>query len=827
MNRIVTTTIALSLIAILGTAAEGKPNIVIILADDLGSADLSCLGSDIRTPNIDSLVTNGVSCAQAYATAPVCAPSRAGLLTGRYQHRFGFEDNPGPFLRSPDIEAGMDLNERTIADRLRKLGYVTGMVGKWHDGKEKKFQPPARGFDEFYGFNNGAQRYLNVDSSKTPMMRGTKPEKHGQGYLTDTFGKEAVAFVERHHAKPFFLYLSFNAPHGPLTANEKYLNKYAAIKDPKRRAYAAMIDAIDVNVGALLNKLRGHKIEKNTLVIFLSDHGGVRGKKGTWASNGLLRAGKGTLYEGGLRTPMIFQWKGKLPAGGTVKHPVTTLDLLPTAISAAGGQIENRWELDGVNLMPFLSGEKTGRPNLTIYWRLNEMWAVRDGDWKVVKDRGIAGPKLFDLAKDPNEKKDLAGTDAVKVKELTEKFEAWASTVERPRFGWWQGVGKRIEEWNKVDAEKHKQLPADGLAQEQTDLNAEDITYQGEKKRPNLTKPIIDTKPKDLGDGIPVGSLAESDGDEQAILKLSEQIAAGKFNNVDSLLIAHKGKLLLESYYRKGRPNLPHYQMSITKSMVALALGRAMQLGHIKDLNTPVVNYLKKVDQTKLVPGATLVTISECLNMHSGIRIPIEKAKAAMRERDKLKGQGQAQAFLSLSDPITAESKQHKYQGADPSLVIQVLDAVVPGSAKDFIRKEFYDKLGFKNYLWQDDVSGLPKAAAGMSLRSRDMLKVGLMIAQNGKWNGEQLWSEEYIRKAVSPLHTNPVGHTYGYLWWGHDMESNGKKHRCISARGAGGQFIFILPSVELIVVVTSHNNKDMRSPMQFTSEQIVPAFLN
>ena len=839
MFRSVIAILFFSIVASVTNSVAERPNIVLILADDLGSADLSCLGSDIRTPNIDSLAAGGVSCAQAYATAPVCAPSRAGLLTGRYQHRFGFEDNPGPFRRSPDIEAGLDLDERTIADRLKQLGYATGMVGKWHDGKEAKFQPPARGFDEYYGFNNGAQRYLNVDTSKTPMMRGTKPEKHGPGYLTDTFGKEASEFIERHHSKPFFLYLSFNAPHGPLTASEQYLKKYESIKEPKRRAYAAMVDAMDHSIGLVLKKLREHDIEKNTLVIFLSDHGGVRGKKGTWASNGSLRAGKGTLYEGGLRTPMIFQWKGRLARGGTFKHPVTTLDLLPTAVAAAGGTIDNAWKLDGVDLMPWLSGKQTDRPHQTHYWRMNEMWAVRDGDWKVVKDRGITGPKLFNLANDPNEQKDLATSSATTLKQLTAKYDAWASTVERPRFGWWQGVGKRLEGWNRnkgahpiihsdkaVERIEAKPNVADGLAPEKTDINARDTSWLGEKKRPSLKEPIVDAEPDGLGDGIPVGSLAASDGNVQAILALAEQLAAGKFNNVDSLLIAHKGKLLLESYYRKGRPDMPHYQMSIAKSMTALAIGRAMHLGHIRDLNTPVVDYLSEVDQSKLAPGARLVTIAECLNMHSGIRIPPEKAKAAMRRRGRLKGQAQAQAILSLSLPITADSKKHKYQGADPSLVMQVLDAAVPGTARDFIRKEILEKLGFIEYLWQDDISGLPKAAAGMSLRSRDMVKLGLLIAQNGKWKGEQLWPEEFIRKAVSPLYTNAVGHTYGYFWWGHDMEVKGKKHRCISARGAGGQFIMILPSVELIVVVTSHNHKDMRSPLAFTSEQIVPAFL-
>ena len=204
--------------------------------------------------------------------------------------------------------------------------------------------------------------------------------------------------------------------------------------------------------------------------------------------------------------------------------------------------------------------------------------------------------------------------------------------------------------------------------------------------------------------------------------------------------------------------------MSITKSITALALGRAIQLGYIKDINTPVVNYLKDVDQSKLVPGATKLTIAECLNMHSGIRISKEKSRKAIRQRRKLKGQGQAQMVLSLSAPLTKESKEYKYQGTDPSLVMQVIEAVVPGTAEAFIKKEVLGKLGISNYRWQPDVSGLPKAAAGSSIRSRDMLKLGMLIAQKGKWNGKQLWSEDFIHDATKPIYTNKAGSTYGYF---------------------------------------------------------------
>ncbi|MDH3583544.1 MAG: serine hydrolase, partial [Phycisphaerae bacterium] len=367
---------------------------------------------------------------------------------------------------------------------------------------------------------------------------------------------------------------------------------------------------------------------------------------------------------------------------------------------------------------------------------------------------------------------------------------------------------------------------SDGLSAEKTDINARDTSYQREHRLPYLDRPIIDSEPDDRRDGIAVGSLADSVSGREAIVALAGEIAEGKYGNIDSVLIASQGKLVFESYFRRGRPDFPHYQMSITKSLAALALGRAIQLGHIENLDRPVVDHLSKIDRSKLVPGAAGITIAQCLNMHSGIRIPDGKARAALRQRSAPRGQGQAQLILSVSAPVTADSKAYKYQGTDPSLVMQVLEAVVPGSAEDFIKKDVLGRLGISNYAWQPDVSGFPKAAAGSSLRSRDMLKIGLLIANHGKWSGEQLWPRGFLRKAVGPLYTNKVGHTYGYFWWGSKMKVADQSHHCISARGAGGQFIFILPSLDLVVVVTSHNKEGaMKHPFTFTQETILPAF--
>lgn len=353
---------------------------------------------------------------------------------------------------------------------------------------------------------------------------------------------------------------------------------------------------------------------------------------------------------------------------------------------------------------------------------------------------------------------------------------------------------------------------------------AQNTTYQREQRLPYLKLSIVDNDPDDLKDGIDVGSLAQSGGDEAAIAKLTKDINSGTYGNIDSLLIASNGKLVLESYYRRGRPNLPHYQMSITKSVTALALGRAMQLGYIKDLNTPVLDYLKDIKLFHSLPGVSEVTIAECLNMHSGLRGLDGQSKIDLGKLAALmKGQRQAEMILNSSSRVRGE---YKYQGTDPMLVMQVVEAVVPGTAEDFVRKEVLGRLGISNYAWQPDVSGLPKAAAGSSLRSRDMLKLGLLVANGGKWNGEQLWPEDFIRKAVSPIYTNKAGHTYGYFWWGNEMEIHGGKHRCISARGAGGQFVFILPTLDLIVIVTSHNkDKAMRHPFDLLKGVVLPAF--
>ena len=369
-----------------------------------------------------------------------------------------------------------------------------------------------------------------------------------------------------------------------------------------------------------------------------------------------------------------------------------------------------------------------------------------------------------------------------------------------------------------------------GLAPEVTDLNAEDVSYGKEKLIKYLDKPYISTTPTKLDDGIPVGQLGVDGGDKAKIIAFAQDIAKGPQDtkhSTDSLLISYKGKLLFESYFRRGRINYPHYQMSITKSYTALALGRTIQLGYfsMEDLKRPVVSFLKDVDKTKLVAGAAEITLDKALHMGSGIRLDKEKAKELRKHPARLKGQGQIQAYMQSSAPIPKEGVKFKYQASDPAMAMQVVEAVVPGSAKDFIKKELLGKMGITNYGWQADTSGLPKSAAGCSIRSRDMLKMGLLVLAGGKWNGEQLIPKKFIERATSPIVLSYGTSHYGYFWWIDNFKVDGKTYHCKAGRGAGGQFILIFPELELIAVITAHN-KGMGTMLKDAPANIIPAFV-
>ena len=366
-----------------------------------------------------------------------------------------------------------------------------------------------------------------------------------------------------------------------------------------------------------------------------------------------------------------------------------------------------------------------------------------------------------------------------------------------------------------------------GMAPEIADLNAEDVSYALEKDIPDLKQPYLSTTPRDRSDGIPVGSLGTDNDLSATILAFANEIAAGDHGEIDSLLLSRHGKLLFESYYRRGRVNYPHYQMSITKSYTAMAIGRAIQLNHLSmaDLNRPVVDFLKNIDQSKIVSGANRITLAQAMNMKSGIRIDRAKANELRKNAVRMSGQGQIQAYLQYSQPIASTGTSFKYQGSDPSIAMQVLEAVVPGSARQFIETELLAKMGISNFAWQDDVSGLPKSAAGSSMRSRDMLKWGMLVSNGGTWGGEQLVPAEFVERATDRIHTNPQGTSYGYFWWRHDMQVGDRMYDCRSGRGAGGQFILMLPELELIIVVTAHQ-RGMGKMLSTLPRKLLPAFV-
>ncbi|HNT88139.1 MAG TPA: sulfatase-like hydrolase/transferase, partial [Candidatus Hydrogenedentes bacterium] len=351
-----------------------RPNIIVILADDLGYGDLGVTGcKDVPTPHIDAIATGGVRFTHGYVSCPVCSPTRAGLMTGRYQQRFGHWYNPGPPVdEQPNI--GLPLSETTIADRLKEAGYATGLVGKWHLGLGPEFHPMKRGFDEFFGFPHGSHSYVDSRAdTKNPIMRGTEAVDE-PAYLTEAFTREAVDFIRRRAGAPFFLYLSYNAVHGPLQAPDAYLERFKAIEDETRRTYAAMLSALDDGVGAVLAALREKGIEEDTLVFFLSDNGGPIAVNGS--RNTPFSGAKGTLQEGGIRVPFFLRWPERLPAGRTCDLPVISLDILPTCLAAAGGALPSDAPLDGVNLLPYLAGNE-GAPHDYLFWRYHDGAAVR------------------------------------------------------------------------------------------------------------------------------------------------------------------------------------------------------------------------------------------------------------------------------------------------------------------------------------------------------------------------------------------------------------------------------------------------------------------
>ena len=466
------------------------PNIVVILADDLGWNDLTFAGGGVAngavpTPRIDSIARDGVSFRAGYTGNATCAPSRAAIMTGRYPTRFGFEFTPAPkaFMRlvarwskdsprppiyyydrekdvPPIADEGLPPEEITIAELLKARGYRTLGLGKWHLGESPKFRPDAQGFDDYLGFLPGASMYLdrddpNVENSVQDFdpidqflwanltwsvrMNGG-PRFEPSAYMTDYLADEAVQAIQANANRPFFLYLAFNAPHTPLQATKADYDALPGIQNHTLRVYAAMIRALDRGVGKVLDALAANGLDQNTLVIFTSDNGGAH-YIGLPAINHPYRGWKMTFFEGGVHTPFFAKWPARLPGGTTFDSPVAHVDVFATAAAAAGAPLPTDRKLDGVNLLPYARGEAQGAPHDALYWRSGPYKTVLSGSWKLQVSERPQKTWLFDLASDPTELHDLSAQNPQKLAELRAKLDAtdaemvapaWPSLIEGP-----------------------------------------------------------------------------------------------------------------------------------------------------------------------------------------------------------------------------------------------------------------------------------------------------------------------------------------------------------------------------------------------------------
>lgn len=415
-----------------------KPNILVILSDDQGYADCGFQGcKDIPTPNLDRLASEGLRFTSGYVSHPYCSPSRAGLLTGRYQARFGWEHNP-PY-KPNDHHEGVALTEKFLPEYLKAAGYATGWIGKWHLGAATEFRPENRGFQETFGFLSGEHNYLNwTPTNKAgdslPILQNGQPVDVKE-HLTLAFGHQAASFIGRHKAEPWFLYLAFNAPHSPNQPTAERLARFKHIPDKTRRAYAAQVSLLDDAIGETLAALRETGQEQRTLVFFFSDNGSPfgNGNGGSLPCGGLntpLRDGKHSVYEGGVRVPFVVSWPGHLPAGKVSTQTVSSLDVFPTALACAGVPLPADPRYDGVNLIPYLNGEKTGSPHDQLCWRLNErrQAAARVDDMKFVRD-GDMPDQLFDLSTDIGEATNLARANAKAAVQINKALDGWINQM--------------------------------------------------------------------------------------------------------------------------------------------------------------------------------------------------------------------------------------------------------------------------------------------------------------------------------------------------------------------------------------------------------------
>jgi arylsulfatase A-like enzyme len=415
------------------------PNIVFILSDDAGYGDFGFQGSSqMRTPNLDKLAAQSTVFTQAYVSAAVCGPSRAGILTGKYQQRFGYEENNVPGYMSDSgltgNDMGLPLNQRTTGDYLTHLEYTTALIGKWHQGNADRFHPTKRGFEHFYGFRGGARSYFEfgpgnpVSYPEDRLERGFAHYQESPHYLTQALADNAIEFITQHHREPFFLFLSFNAVHSPMDARKEDLAQFPQLSG-KRKQVAAMTLSMDREIGKVLAALDELGLSENTLLVFTNDNGGPSDTNAS--DNTPLSGTKANHLEGGIRVPFLMRWPTGNIGPNTYREPISTLDLLPTFFAAGGGEKNALGDVDGTNLLPYLRGEIATRPHQTLYWKKENRGAIRHGNWKLLRfpDRPA---ELYDLSQDISERYDLAAANPRIVKDLYQRLFTWELSLERP-----------------------------------------------------------------------------------------------------------------------------------------------------------------------------------------------------------------------------------------------------------------------------------------------------------------------------------------------------------------------------------------------------------
>lgn len=429
---------------VIETNIQTKPNIIVIVTDDAGYVDFGFMGSvDLQTPEIDKLAESGVIFTDAHVSATVCAPSRAGLLTGQYQQRFGFEANGTGFGNSGDL--GLDDNIETLAEVLKKNNYKTIAIGKWHLGGSVSDHPNNRGFDEFYGFIGGGRSYFPIKNpSKKLMLQKNGSKVNFEGYLTDALGNFSVNSVEQNKDNPFFMYLAYNAVHTPMEAKEEHLEKF---KDHPRQTLAAMTWSLDENIGKLRHKLDELNILDNTLIYFISDNGGAHNNS---SNMGPLKGWKGNKFEGGHRVPFVISWTGKIPKNQKFDGLTSSLDIFSTSLAAAKIDNTTNISLDGVSLLPYLINKKQGNPHDKLFWRKLEEAGVRVDNHKLIRLKDF-GYTMYDLDQDLGETQNLSKSNTLKLNKLIEELEQWETEMSEPL--WFEEKG-----WMDVTYNIHKQL---------------------------------------------------------------------------------------------------------------------------------------------------------------------------------------------------------------------------------------------------------------------------------------------------------------------------------------------------------------------------------